>query len=425
MKPLFKYSSLFSLFALVGCGGGSADEFCELIQGEPGDPGATPISTEVVAQGLEVPWGIAFLPNSDDILVTERPGRLRLIRGGDNLPAPAPVLEVEIADFGDDPLAFIGFEGGLLDILLHPEFEENRLFYLYYTVNLDSGEAVSRIVRYKLAEDSMSAAVDQLILDNLPAGIHHQGGRMKIGPDSMLYIGVGAFIPDLAQDPDSLAGKLLRMDLEGNIPGDNPDPHSYVYISGIRNTQGYDWFDKHHLLIMDHGPSGFEVDNPNLGGHDEFNVAIAGDNLGWPYRYACNEPTPRMDGGPTPDGNYVAPTLVWEASVPPSGALFYRGNDIKEWKNSFLVTTLGVSSYSGMEYQTNAQHLHRIKLDKHAAYIVEKHEYYLREEVGRLRTIAVDGKGQIYIMTSNCDGRGEDWCGPEGDMILRIVSAED
>jgi glucose/arabinose dehydrogenase len=123
------------------------------------------------------------------------------------------------------------------------------------------------------------------------------------------------------------------------------------------------------------------------------------------------------------DGDFVPPVLSWESALPPSGALFYRKNDIKAWKNSFLITTLGISSLFGAPYETNAQHLHRIVLDKKNPYIVETHEVYLQQEFGRLRTIANDSKGRIYVMTSNCDGRGEDWCGPEGDKIIRIKSA--
>lgn len=420
---MYKAALAIPALLLVVASTSFAGNTCSLIQGDAAPPSMAPVAieTEVVAQGLQTPWGIAFLPETDDILVTERPGRLRLIRGGNVF--PSPVLEVKIADFSSDPLAWSGFEGGLLGILLHPRFEDNRLFYLYYTVNLESGKAVSRIVRFSLSADATGATYDRIIMDNIPAGLHHQGGRMHIGPDKMLYVGVGAFLPDLAQDPTSLAGKLLRMDLEGAIPADNPDPTSYAFLSGIRNTQGFDWFDKDHLLVMDHGPSGLELGNTALGGHDEFNVAVAGDNLGWPSVYQCNVDTPRTVGANV-RGDFVAPVLTWEGALPPSGAMFYRGNDIKEWKGSFLVTTLGISSFSGNSYPTNAQHLHRIVLDKKKPYVVESHEVYLKQDFGRLRTVATDSRGRIYIMTSNCDGRGGDLCDASGDKIIRLKSAK-
>ena len=214
---------------------------CELVQGGPGVEGTVDLAVKVVVEGLEVPWGLVFLP-SGDMLVTERPGRLRLVRAGELV--AEPVLEIDVSQ--PPPPGGIerfGSEGGLLGVLLHPDFASNRLFYLFYNVQKSNGQEVSRIDRYVLADDAASAEFDRVIIDDLPAALHHQGGRMHIGPDGLLYVGVGAYDPPQAQNPDSLAGKLLRMGLDGQLPADNPDPESYVYISGIRNTQGYDWID--------------------------------------------------------------------------------------------------------------------------------------------------------------------------------------
>ena len=373
------------------------------MQGEPGVAGEVGLHVEVVAEGLEIPWGLAVLP-SGDLLVTERPGRVRLIQDG--AVVPEPVLEFGVSM--PPPLygmALLGSEGGLLGLLLHPDFADNRQLYVFYNIDDADGVQIGRIERYALAGDSRSASFDRVILDRLPAGLHHQGGRMRIGPDGMLYVGVGAYEPDDAQDPDTLAGKLLRMDLEGGIPADNPDPDSYVFASGIRNTQGYDWFDDRHIVMVEHGPSGIELGMPELRGYDEVNVVTAGDNLGWPRVWGCDA----QDG-------LVSPALTWEEPVPPTGATFYRGDLIPEWTGSFLFTTVGLSDTAG------GRHLHRVVFDNDDPYTVEAHEIYLHNAYGRLRTVVSDPQGRLYVMTSNCDNRGE--CPPEGDVILRIGPAQ-
>ena len=308
--------------------------------------------------------------------------------------------------FGN-PIA--GSEGGLLGLLLHPEFDANRQFYLFYNIDDEDGQSVGRIERYALSDDGRSAAFDRLIIDGLPAGLHHQGGRMRLGPDGMLYVGVGAYDPPEAQNPDVLAGKLLRMDLEGGIPPDNPSSNSHIFASGIRNTQGYDWFDDRHIVLVDHGPSGFELGMPDLIGYDELNVVTAGDNLGWPIVWGCD----------TREG-MVSPALMWENSVPPTGRIFYRGDLIPEWTGSFLFTTVGLNErFTGRPM--HGRHLHRVMFDQDNPYIIVDHEVYLHHDYGRLRTIASDADGYLYVMTSNCDNRGE--CPPEGDVILRIGPA--
>jgi len=381
-----------------GAGGVPAPKTCSVSEDGPGPDGELNLDVEVVAQGLEVPWALAFLPNGG-ILVTERPGRLRLIREGEVL--PAPVLEVDVAEVE----VFLGFEGGLLGIALHPAFEENRLFYLYFTATKADDSVVNRIVRYALSEDGSSAAVDRVILDDIPAGGHHQGGRLRIGPDGLLYAGAGAWEPWHSQDMSILAGKLLRMNLDGSIPTDNPDPESLVFISGIRNTQGFDWFDDEHLLLMDHGPSGLELDMPNLTGLDEFNVAKAGDNLGWATIWGCSE-----------SEGMVSPVLTWAKAVPPSSGTIYTGTAIPEWTGSFMVTTLGSKAFA------DGQHLHRIQVAADNPYVVEAHQVYLREVYGRLRAATMGPDGHLYMTTSNCEGRGDpDGCPEEGDSVLRIV----
>ncbi len=144
---------------------------CRLVQDAPGQPGEVKLHVEVIVDGLEIPWGLAILPNGD-LLLTERPGRVRLIQGGEIM--PEPVLEFGVSMppslYGID---LLGSEAGLLGLILHPEFATNRLFYLFYNIYNQDGVQIGRIERYALSGDGRSAAFDRVILVGLPAGLHH------------------------------------------------------------------------------------------------------------------------------------------------------------------------------------------------------------------------------------------------------------
>lgn len=358
----------------------SASATCQLVKDDFGPDGTLPIRATVVADGLEVPWGIAFLPGGD-ALVTERPGRVRLLRNG--ALQPQPVATVPIAHSS---------EGGLLGIAAHPEFTSNRQFYVYVTTDA-GGATENRVERWVLSEDHVSATFERVILGGLAAAQFHDGGRLRFGPDGMLYVSVGdARKPDSAQDSKSLNGKLLRLTPDGQVPQDNPFPGSPVFLLGVRNSEGWDWKDPSTLYLTDHGPSG------ELGrtGHDEVNVAHAGENLGWPTLYSCEAAQ-----------GLVSPSLTWESAVPPGGAALYTGTAIPEWKGSLLVASLG------------ARHLHRVVFDTQEPRRVSQHEVYLRDTYGRLREALMGPDGHLYVTTSNCDGRGT--CGERKDVILRIA----
>ncbi len=355
---------------------------CALVERGYGPEGAVAVRAERVATGLEVPWGIAFLPGGD-ALVTERPGRLRLLRGG-RLEA-APVATIAVVARG---------EGGLLGIAADPRFAESRRFYLYATVE-KGGRAVNRVTRWILAPDRRSAREDRVLLDDIPAERYHDGGRLRFGPDGMLYVGTGdAGRPPSSQDPSSRSGKILRIGTDGQVPRDNPTPGSPVFLSGVRNVEAFDWLDPKTLVVADHGPSG------EMGRHggDEVTVARAGANLGWPDVWRCET---------RPD--VTTPVLAFVAAVAPGGASFYRGDAVPEWKGSFLVGTL------------RSRHLHRVVLDAGGRLVA--HEVYLPgdppEGLGRVREVVQAPDGALWVTTSNCDGRGA--CPPEKDVIARIV----
>ncbi len=357
---------------------------CTYVEEGSGPRGAVRIRVETVVTGLDVPWGIAFLPDGA-MLVTERPGRIRLVRGGSLV--ANPVARVPAAAEG---------EGGLMGIALHPDFATNRFFFVYYSARRGD-DTVNRVERYRLAEDAASATPDRVILDGIPAAQNHDGGRLRFGPDGMLYIGTGdASEPDDAQNAQNLAGKLLRLTPDGEVPPDNPRPRSPVFLTGVRNTQGFDWRDRDTLVLTDHGPSGERFRS----GHDEVSLVRAGGNAGWPTIWGC-----RASPGMT------SPMLSWSDANPPGGAAIYTGEAIPEWRGDLLIGMLG------------SKHLHRVSFDANAPGRVRAHEVYLQGDApagyGRLREVLMGPDAQLYVTTSNCDGRGT--CPPDRDRILRVT----
>lgn len=352
---------------------------CQLVENGFGSPGQVKVRVEEVVSGLDVPWGIGFLPNGD-MLVSERSGQVRLVQNGTL--RPQAVATINVSDRG---------EGGLLGLATHPDFANNRFFYVYYTAD-GNGAQVNRVERWQLSPDGLSATRDRTIVDNIPVAQYHNGGRIRFGPDGMLYIGTGdARDPNLSQDPKSLAGKILRVTPDGQVPPGNPFPGNPAYILGIRNTQGFDWVNPSTLLVSDHGPSG------ELGrsGHDEVSIAKAGDNLGWPTIYRCES-----------QQGLVTPAIVWQQALPPGGATIYTGQAIPEWQGSLMVAGL------------RAEQLQRVVIDPQSGQL-QQHEVYLQGQYGRLREAIMGPDGELYVTTSNCDGRGS--CPPEQDKILRIT----
>ncbi|MBW6442054.1 PQQ-dependent sugar dehydrogenase, partial [Patescibacteria group bacterium] len=246
---------------------------------------------EIVATDLEIPWEIVFLPDNR-ILVTERPGRLTLI--DENRES----IEIE-------GVQHVG-EGGLLGAVLHPDFENNNYIYIYYTTGRrDSLE--NMVVRYVFQNNTLTE--DKVIISGIGGASYHDGGRMSFGPDGYLYIATGdAGNADSAQETDSLLGKILRLDDEGNIPEDNPFGNE-VYSYGHRNPQGLAWDSEGRLWSTEHGPSGSDT------GQDELNLIEAGKNYGWPL----------LTGDQTQDG-FVSPVIQSGRNTTwaPAGTVFYN-----------------------------------------------------------------------------------------------------
>jgi glucose/arabinose dehydrogenase len=342
------------------------------------------VVTKPVITGLTVPWDIAFLPGGTDWLVTERPGELRLIRNG--LLVPQPVLTVSTVSRG---------EGGLLGIALDPMFPQNSLFYIYYSIlrpNSTDDDIVNRVERFKLSADHVSATSDRIILDNIPGNVVHDGGRIKFGSDGMLYVSTGdARDVNFSRTGESPNGKILRVTSDGSVPPDNPQPGLPWFVKGLRNPQAFDWLDANTLMIADNGPTGEYLGRT---GGDEVNIAQKGSDLGWPTTWHCES-----------QQGLITPILSWIEAVPPGGLLVYSGKDIPTWKGNVLVGSTG------------AEHLHRIVLDADGT--VASHEVYFQGELGRLRSVLQSPSGELYVTTSNCDGRGD--CPSSRDGIFQVV----
>jgi len=330
------------------------------------------VRVETVADNLTIPWSIDFAPDGR-IFFTERIGDLRVIQDGILNPEPVKILDVS------------GFEGGLLGIALDPNFEENHHIYLYYTYN-DFLSTYNKLSRFTESDNQLLDEV--VLLDKIAGGAIHDGGRIKFGPDGMLYVTTGeAGITDIAQDLNSLGGKILRINSDGTIPDDNPFENSPVYSYGHRNPQGLDWDPvTGKLVISEHGSSA----------HDEVNVIEPGKNYGWP-KVVGDETDPR----------YSSPILhTGDETWAPSGASFYNSNNILEWENKYFIATL------------RGNHLRMLDLDIESNEVISS-EALFQGEFGRLRDASVGPDGNLYILTSNQDGRGTPQT--NDDRILRIV----
>ena len=329
---------------------------------------------EVVVSDLEIPWSLVFAPDGR-LFVTERPGRVRIIDIGGRTSQLALTL--------DD--VFLQGEAGLLGLALDPSFVSNGLVYLYYTARTSGGAAANRVVRYREAGSRLAERV--VLLDNIPANVIHDGGRLRFGPDGLLYITAGdAATEQLAQDVASLAGKILRINPDGTTPRGNPFS-SPIYSYGHRNPQGIDWHPTTgDLWESEHGATG----------NDEINVIDAGINYGWP----------RIEGNQTMIG-MREPVTFYNPAVAPSGASFYRGQRFPQFVNNLFVGTL------------RGTHLLRVRLDPAMPRRILGQERLLENQFGRIRDVISAADGSLYFCTNNRDGRGNPVSGD--DRIARLV----
>lgn len=347
--------------------------------GETYRPDVAEVNVLTWASGLDTPWSLVFLPDGR-ALVSERPGRIRLIVGGQV--RAQPYLSV-------DSTVESG-EGGLMGLALHPRFPDQAFVYAMQTFQNASGNLENRVIRLRHLGDR--AEFDRVILDGIPGGRNHNGGRIAFGPDGLLYVGTGeVFQGELAQDRNSLGGKVLRVNPDGGIPADNPFPNSAVYTLGNRNPQGFAWHPQTGALFSsEHGPSG----ENGWRGHDELNLIVRGDNYGWP----------RVIGAPGRDG-FDDPIVFWPDGAPPAGIAFWRGD--------LFMTTLRRQALVRVSLERSGQTYRATRLENWFASSNGQGRY------GRLRDAVVGPDGALYVTTSNQDGRGSPRDGD--DRILRIA----
>jgi len=328
-----------------------------------------------LAGPLEHPWGLAFLPDGG-MLVTERPGRLRLIDETGRLD-PKPIAGV--------PEVWARGQGGLLDVALAPDFAVSRLVYLSYAAPVGRG-AATRVARGRLDGHRLADLRVLLTADPPGSGSRHFGSRLVFGRDGKLYVSTGdRGEMDRAQKLDDLAGTILRIEPDGRIPADNPfvgrpgvRPEIFAY--GIRNAQGLavnPWTGE--LWEHEHGPRG----------GDEINVIEKGANYGWPLvTHGVDYSGLPIGRGKTMPG-VVDPIWVWTPSIAPSGMAFYDSDRIPGWKGSLLVGALA------------AQMLVRLELDGRK--VVKEHRL-LQYEIGRIRDVRMGPDGLVYLLTDAADG---------------------
>ena len=322
-----------------------------------------------LAANLDVPWSFAFLPDGD-ALVTERDSGklLRVSPSGD-------VREIQTL-----PESGSG-EGGLLGVAVSPDYEEDRYVYAYYTTESDN-----RVVRFRLGGEP------EPILTGIPVNTFHDGGRIKFGPDGMLYVTTGdAGVAENSQDLSSLGGKILRIEPDGSVPPDNPFPGNPVYSYGHRNVEGLAWDADGQLYASEFGQNTW----------DEVNMIEAGENYGWP----------EVEGKGGEDEGYVDPITVWPTSeASPSGAEIMVDGAIPQWEGDLFVSALRGERLWHLELNERGEVTGRQKL--------------LDGEVGRVRDVAQAPDGSLWVSTSNHDTYGSP-VSRQDDRIFRLAPAGD
>lgn len=365
--------SLALTLAVSGCADDSAEPMPRVTQPTdlpsqptpsettPDPPTGTraPEAVGALAERLEVPWGVDFLPDGAAVVTERISGRvLRVTADGRVTPLGAITAAVPQG------------EAGLLGTAVSPDFATDRTLFFYLTTGSDN-----RVVKARLEGSQLGAT--SVVLDGIPAGFIHDGGRIAFGPEGHLYVTTGETgDPELAQDPASLAGKILRITADGEPAPGNPDPGSPVWSLGHRNVQGLAWDDEGRLWASEFGDSEW----------DELNLVEKGGNYGWP----------RVEGtGGGPD--FVDPQLVWPVEQASPSGLAYAGGHL--WM-------------AGLR----GQRLWRIRVSADGR--ATRPQAYFTGEYGRLRTVAAAPDGLLWLTTSNRDGRGTPT--PDDDRIIRV-----
>lgn len=331
--------------------------------------------TVTVAKGLEHPWGMAFLPDGR-ILVTERPGRLRIVSLKGDISPPLRGLP-KITALG---------QGGLLDVALHPDFKSNRLVYFSFS-EPGAGGLGTAVARGRLEGNALLEV--QTIFRQKPKleGGFHFGSRLVFAPDGTLYISMGdRGRMERAQDTGNHQGTIARVNDDGSIPKDNPfvgraDALPEIYTYGNRNVQGMALNPRTGIVwAQEHGPKG----------GDEVNILKSGANYGWPAITCGTDYDGTAISDLTAKQGMEQPVLHWTPSIAPSGMAFYEGDKFPHWKGDLFVGAL------------KDRHLRRIDLDGDK---VVRQEILLKELRARIRDVRSGPDGFLWVLTDAPDGK--------------------
>ncbi|MEM6458380.1 MAG: PQQ-dependent sugar dehydrogenase [Planctomycetota bacterium] len=384
---------LFGSFLAAGCVDAATPPAGPVTPVGNDTPRDTGWKAETVADGLMRPWGVAWLPDGQTMLVTERDGALRVVTEGNT--RPEPVANV--------PAVFASGQGGLMDVALHPDFADNRLVYLTYSAG-DNQQNHTRLARGRI-DDSLTRLDDVEVLfkvDLLKPRGQHFGSRLLWLDDGSLLMSIGdggnpptringKLSRDYAQDADNHLGKTVRLTDDGRphptnpyANDDDPDTDPYVYTLGHRNIQGMDIHpDTREIWATEHGARG----------GDELNVIIPGSNYGWPLAtYSVEYRGPRISDTATLDGT-VQPEAVWTPCIAPSGLTFYTGSAFPDWTGDLFAGGLVLRQIRRLDFEDGE--------------IVGQTTLQFDQ---RIRDVRTGPDGHLYALTDEIDGR-----------VLRIV----
>jgi glucose/arabinose dehydrogenase len=334
-----------------------------------------------VAEGLVQPWSVATLPDGD-ILITERPGRLRIVRKGALLPTPVEGV----------PAVFQSRQGGLFEVVPHPQFATNRLLYMTYAKPQPEGQSTTALIRARFENDRLSNI--QPLFESVSKGQGHYGGKVAFDGKGFLYLTLGdRQVPPEgnleahpAQDLTNHHGKLIRLHDDGRVPADNPfvtraGARPEIWSYGHRNVQGLAINTATgEVWTNEHGPQG----------GDELNLEQKGRNYGWPViGFGVNYTTGKAIHSGTMREGMEQPAQIWVPSIGISGAMFYTGDKFPQWKGNLFVGGLA------------GQRLERLTLQGTTVTMRES----LVPGMGRIRDVRQGLDGFIYLVTEDRDGK--------------------
>ena len=333
-----------------------------------------------VLKGLSHPWSLAFMPDGN-ALVTERPGRLRIVRNF--VLDPQPISGI--------PPVYTQNLGGLMDIALHPRFAETRLVYLSFTKSMGERGHTSALLRGRLDGMALVDVKELFVADAVGKG-PAAGNGMTFGPDGLLYMAVGGANDDVAQNLNSHFGKIIRLRDDGSVPPDNPfvgkpNHKPEIYSYGHRNMLG--------LTVHPVTKEVWENENGPLGG-DEVNILKKGGNYGWPLvSYGRQYSGARVSTEVTRAG-LEDPVLIWNPSIAISGMTFYTGDRFPKWKNNLFVGGLQFGRIPG------TGQMHRIVFNENWDEL--RREAFFVDLRQRIRNVRQGPDGRLYVLTDEDDG---------------------